>query len=295
MGFFDTIGNMFGASDASDIYSFKPQAQQFASQDYVNSLEKQAQNIQGRPDTSSFAEALLNQAQNTQTAQANALAASTRGNVNPALLQRNVMRQASEAGQQAAGQAGLIRAQEALQNRQLNDQMALNYRNMGLNAAQAQAGMNQQNQSLQANLAGQRSQQQAQAMGGLFNALGGAAASGFSKMGAPAAPASTMGTGATDMADMSQLAAFANQGGYVHGGQVLKEGDHPENDTVPAMLSPGEIVIPRSKAKDADKAKEFIDHLKGSKSKSDAKGYGKVLEANRKLRKRIAELEAGKK
>lgn len=37
----------------------------------------------------------------------------------------------------------------------------------------------------------------------------------------------------------------------------LKEGDHPENDIVPAMLSPGEIVIPRSKAKDPKKAAAF--------------------------------------
>lgn len=42
-------------------------------------------------------------------------------------------------------------------------------------------------------------------------------------------------------------------GGHVDG-EAKVDGDSPENDTVPAMLSPGEIVIKRSKASDPDEA-----------------------------------------
>jgi spermidine/putrescine-binding protein len=62
------------------------------------------------------------------------------------------------------------------------------------------------------------------------------------------------------------------------------------------MLSPGEIVIPRSKAHDPELAKEFIDHLmkedyaQGGKVK-EPKSYGSVLAAQQKLEKRLMELE----
>ena len=42
-------------------------------------------------------------------------------------------------------------------------------------------------------------------------------------------------------------------GGHVDG-EAKVDGDSPENDTVPAMLSPGEIVIKRSKAENPDEA-----------------------------------------
>ncbi|MFN6139460.1 MAG: hypothetical protein ACK480_13310, partial [Planctomycetota bacterium] len=52
------------------------------------------------------------------------------------------------------------------------------------------------------------------------------------------------------------------KGGLPNDRQVkLKEGDHPENDIVPAMLSPGEIVIPRSKAKDPKAAAKFAEAI----------------------------------
>lgn len=44
-------------------------------------------------------------------------------------------------------------------------------------------------------------------------------------------------------------------------GQASVPGDSKENDTVPAMLSPGEIVIPRSLANSPVRAKKFIEHL----------------------------------
>jgi hypothetical protein len=50
-----------------------------------------------------------------------------------------------------------------------------------------------------------------------------------------------------------------SQGGYVGGGEVV-EGDHPANDTVPAMLSPGEIVIPKSLVEASDE--EILNFIK---------------------------------
>jgi hypothetical protein len=76
-------------------------------------------------------------------------------------------------------------------------------------------------------------------------------------------------------------AAMLSHGGFVNGGQINTSGDSPSNDTVHTMLSPGEIVIPRSKAQDPEKAKEFIDHLLMNKS-SDGSDYGEVLKARRK-------------
>lgn len=51
-----------------------------------------------------------------------------------------------------------------------------------------------------------------------------------------------------------------SNGGEVDGHAPMR-GDHPMNDNVPAMLSPGEIVIPRSFAHDPKLAKAFIDYI----------------------------------
>ena len=54
--------------------------------------------------------------------------------------------------------------------------------------------------------------------------------------------------------------SFNAHGGRVDG-HAKTDGDSYENDTVPAMLSPDEIVVPRSKAQDPKKAKTFIDEI----------------------------------
>lgn len=48
------------------------------------------------------------------------------------------------------------------------------------------------------------------------------------------------------------------KGGGSVPGQAKIQGDSLKNDTVPAMLSPGEIVVPRSKASDPDAARNFV-------------------------------------
>lgn len=65
---------------------------------------------------------------------------------------------------------------------------------------------------------------------------------------------------------------------YAHGGKV----DSIENDTVPAMLSPGEVVIPRSIADDPVKSSEFVAEANGDEM--DAVGH--LLAAMQLMNKR---------
>jgi hypothetical protein len=57
-----------------------------------------------------------------------------------------------------------------------------------------------------------------------------------------------------------------SDGGVVPG-EAPAEGDSPENDIVPAALSPGEIVIPRSFAHDPDLSKAYINFIHKNKDK----------------------------
>lgn len=70
--------------------------------------------------------------------------------------------------------------------------------------------------------------------------------------------------------------SYAAQGGDVPGKATVK-GNSPKNDTVPALLSAGEIVLPRSVTQGGNvekKAIEFLKHLKGKGS-----NYNDVIEA----------------
>jgi len=83
---------------------------------------------------------------------------------------------------------------------------------------------------------------------------------------------------------------LAAQGGEVPG-KAPKEGDHPENDIIPAKLSPGEFVIPRSLTQD----KELMDlvHKKmaekeASKQQEEvASGFAEMLKAQRELHAKV--------
>lgn len=110
--------------------------------------------------------------------------------------------------------------------------------NNAIQKAQGQAGV-AQNQSQQAMQAGQ---QQAGLIGGLIGAGGTVGASAL-------APSPVM---------------LAASGGPVPGNPVTP-GDSPRNDKVPAMLSPGEVVIPRSIAPHPDLAKQFVAHVMKNK------------------------------
>lgn len=90
----------------------------------------------------------------------------------------------------------------------------------------------------------------------------------------------------------SAATMFLNEGGIVPGSPEVK-GDSPKNDKVPAKLSPGEIVIPRSILKDPEqapkKAAAFVEKLLEKKKKDGPKGYAKVLAARKALNEFLGE------
>lgn len=97
---------------------------------------------------------------------------------------------------------------------------------------------------------------------------------------------------------------FSRIPGVAHGGEIdfrdggrvpgraAVAGDDPRNDTVPAKVSPGEIVLPRSvaQAEDApDQAAAFVDAIR--RKRAPETGYGKVLAGQRALEARLAQIE----
>jgi hypothetical protein len=86
-------------------------------------------------------------------------------------------------------------------------------------------------------------------------------------------------------------------GGLIQG-TPQAPGDSPRNDTVPAMLSPGEIVIPRTVAQSVDapdRAAEFVAAIKASKGAkaAPAKGdYGALMTKQRQLAAQMAQIQA---
>lgn len=89
---------------------------------------------------------------------------------------------------------------------------------------------------------------------GLFGGAGGADA------GAAGASAGLGGMAPMEAMPMST-------GGPVPG-QPMVGGDDPKNDTVPALLSPGEVVIPRTKVGDSEKTAKFLNALLGMNLKA---------------------------
>lgn len=86
-------------------------------------------------------------------------------------------------------------------------------------------------------------------------------------------------------------AADFRSGGDVPG-KAKVSGDNPKNDTVPAVLSPDEVVLPRSvsMAPDApERAKKFVEALREKQGSGD--GYAKVLKAKASLKDRVERLE----
>lgn len=236
-------------------------------------------------------------AQNVQNAAG--LASGMKG-ISPAQAARQILMNQANQGQQMAGQAAANQIQQQLGSQSalsslLNQQGGLQLGQEQANNAllgtvgglqQGQVGQNLQSQlgvqGINAGVAGQNTQAQNQLTGGILSGLAG--------MGAAAAGAPTKAWQGGDF----------KKGGKVPG-KAPVDGDSPDNDVVDAKLSPGEGVIPRTIMQDDDageKAKEFIEAIKKGKSPKEAKddahgpkGYGKVLEKHRELKKKLAEIE----
>lgn len=223
----------------------------------AQALQQRSQGLGPNP-----AQAMLQQATDRNVKQGAGIIASQKS-INPALAQRLIAQNTAEAQQQAAGQGALMGAQQQME---AQNQLGNVYGQMGSLANQAQgitqgalANVNQAN----AGVAAANQQANANIMGGL---LGGAGA----------------------------LLAKKYDGGKIDGAAPVP-GDHPANDTVPAMLSPGEIVVPRSKASSPKLAKEFIDQVMSGKTQETQAGdevtYADVLAMQKQLQSMIAKLK----
>jgi hypothetical protein len=225
----------------------------------------------------SISAGMLQQA-NDQNLNNQMAAAKSNRAVNPALAQRNLMEQAGQQNQQTAQAAGIQRLQE----QQANQGQFANYLN-SLRSAQNGANQNA--------LAGQ---QQSNGLGGaLLSGIGGALGpvggmigsmfgGGGSGSGASAGDAMQMPMETINAAHggvipklsgpqsgIGQKMRNMKSGGHVPG-QASVSGDSAKNDTVPAMLSPGEVVIPRSvmSAKDPSvAAAKFVQAVLSKKGK----------------------------
>jgi len=234
-----------------------------------------------------------------QTNQALAAALASGKGINPALAARMATQQQGINSQNVLGQTAQLRAQEQLANQSNYANYLSGLRGQNLAAAQQQAQLatglgglsNQQNQlnlsnvqgvnQLNAGVAGQNAQMNAGLLGGLVGAAGsigsmaalggGSGASGVAAAAPLAAAAAYDGGKISDpKQDFLEAIKKMTKGGAI-GGKAKVEGDSPENDTVPAKLSPGEIVIPRSISHSGDKAKAFVDAINKRKSPKEAK------------------------
>lgn len=199
--------------------------------------------------------------------------ASARG-LSPAQAQQLVLQQQAAARQQAAGQSAALRLQEQMAA-QANLGTALAQARQGsilesstagqLGALAGQMGARQQELEQQRLIKEQELKREEQA----------ALEKGISTL---------VGTGAS---------AFFKAGGGEIKGRAKFKGDTRSNDTVPAMLSPGEIVLPRTVAQAPDapeKARDFVESLK-KKKKPTPKDYVEALSRMKELEARLNALE----
>lgn len=248
------------------------------------------------------------QAATDRTSQLAAGAVASQRGLNPALAARQILQNQAAVNQQSANQSAQTTMQQQLNSQGLLGNVLGQQRQQDIGQFQANNGLlgelgqlqQGQNQlAVQQNLgvqginsgvaAGNQSAQNG-LTGSLINAAGGAA----------------------------QQAFKAADGGEVPDkDEPLVEGDHEANDIVPALLSPGEVVLPRSivdvdnidpkkivefvmKSKrmasggevekgpqlDADKVRAFVSAFSGEKPKeSEPQGYARVLQSRQKLDK----------
>jgi hypothetical protein len=183
-----------------------------------------------------------------------AMAASGAGGaMNPALAQRQAAMTGAGIQQDAAGQSALMQAQQQLAAQQAAGALG------GQMIGQAQQGRQIANQA--AGMGAQHASQDIQQ----FNA------------GKTGMYGAQVGSGTqTGGALLGGIGTALSSGlGLAHGGEVpgkaMKPGDSEENDIVPVLLSPGEIVIPRSHASDPKAAAAFAHAVAmfGNKPKKD--------------------------
>lgn len=123
---------------------------------------------------------------------------------------------------------------------------------------------------------------------GMTPSLGGPegeSAIGFGKSTAPAwmSHATLGGSAAAPMASLGDFPALAalSEGGKIQG-KAKVDADSEVNDNVPALLSPGEVVIPRSAMKSAEDAHDFLDRII---QKNEGPSYKSIMQAKEQFHK----------
>ena len=314
MGF---LGSLFAAKNEYEAKAL-PGSGNFTQQDFTQALE-QARNPQLRTDllptaqsnetrgqqqqfaqglqgqaagtAPSVAQSQLQQAVGAQNQQAASALGSQRG-INPALAARLIAQQQAQNTQGMAGQAVTAGIQERQAAQQLLGQALAQQRGQDIGQAQSQvqAGLgfgqmaNQQMQTVQQAIAAQN-----QALVGQNQ---GVQAINAGVAGQNANASNQWGAGLFNAAASAAGVAAKSQGGEIPG-EANVEGDSYENDTVPIMASPGEVVLPRTVAKDPDKAKEFVAMLRKGRKSDDSSEGGTASkdELIAALESRLAKLE----
>lgn len=227
--------------------------------------------------------AQLQQTTDQNAKQSAGMIASTKG-ISPGLAARLAAQNGAMANQQAAGQAATMRAQQQLaaQGQQANVYNQIgneNNQNKSLNES-ALANQN----TINAGVAAGNQKQDAGIIGGIANAAG-----GFLGLAHGGSVPSNLPDHLGAVADIYHPDMDFRGGGRVPGVAAVP-GDSKKNDTVKAMLSPGEEVLPRSVTQSSDpvsKAAQFVKHLQDKKES----GYSKVADAKKSLKERVEQLE----
>jgi hypothetical protein len=260
---------MFGSLDSS-----KEVGQQQA--DLASALKAQMEGKGQSLAAMQYARAL----EASQAASASQLA-SARG-LSPAQAQRLLMTQQAAARQAAAGKSAELRLQEqqaaqgALGNllgQQRQQELLGGQLSAGIYGTASQIGMEQARLDQQAKMAALGMDQQERA--------------------ARRQSAGTMATAGSTFAQPFLTEGLKSKGGEIKG-RANYRGDTTSNDTVPALLSPGEIVLPRTVAQDnkaPEKAKKFVEAIKKNKRPSP-QAFSEALARLAELESRLNAMEA---
>lgn len=236
--FIDALTSQGGIQNQSNVF-----AQQ---QGLANQLQQQSL---GQGPNPALAQLALTTGQNVKN-QAALLAGQRGVGANPGLAARQIGQLGADVQQQAVGQGAALGANQQLAaQQQLQQQQAL----MGALANQQVGQLHSANQMF-----GQ------QALGNQGQIFGFQA--GADQLGAQIAQANSPGYILGSLIGAGGkigAAALGASGGGKIPGSAQVAGNSPKNDTVPAMLSPGEVVIPRSHVKDPKKVAAFINATLG--------------------------------
>ena len=205
--------------------------------------------------------------------------------ISPMASMRAISSAQSQAGADAAGQAALARMQQQMEAQRLLGINTLGMTGIGANYKSNAQGVNAQT-------AAQNAQSNSKLFGSILSGAAGALTGGAA-LGAGGAAAGGGGMNPAAMAlggrDFNEnlggynfaqggqvpgggqswlaQAAMQMQGGGMVPGRAQVAGDSPRNDTVPAALSPGEIVLPRSVAQHPDAAQAAYDFVAALKAR----------------------------